>query len=90
MAAKKKENPAAKTPPPDSDDTQTTTTIVLRRERQVGEDVLKVDAKLATVVLEDGVGLNFLVDAIRNGVAGEAVVEPDAGAIEPSGKPEND
>ena len=70
-----------------------TTTIVLRREHRVGEGVRKEGAKLATVVLEDGVGLNFLVDAIRNGVAGEVVVEPetaDAGALEPSGKLEND
>ena len=43
--------------------------IVLRREMVIGEAPQTIGTPLAVVQLEPGISLNFLVDAVRNGLA---------------------
>ena len=50
--------------------------IELRRNCTVGEKQGKAGDKLGTIQLEPGVNLNFLVDAIRNDLAGEKRKKP--------------
>ena len=44
--------------------------IQLKRPTQVGADRCDVGHELAQITLADGCTLNYLVDAIRNGLAG--------------------
>lgn len=48
--------------------------ITLKRDTKVGEIHAKFGSVIAYVELAPGVSLNYVVDAIRNGVAGEANV----------------
>jgi len=45
--------------------------IAMRREHVVGDVKRARGEAIATVQLEPGVSLNFLVDAVRSGIAGE-------------------
>jgi hypothetical protein len=45
--------------------------VVLRRDAQVGDQQCATGRRLARVTLEPGVSLNYLVDAVRNGLAGD-------------------
>jgi hypothetical protein len=49
-----------------------TVDVVLRRDLQCGDQQLKVGDKLATVILEPGVSLNYLACAVENGFCGPA------------------
>jgi hypothetical protein len=52
----------------------TTVEIALRRDMQCGDRQMQLGDKLATVHLEPGVSLNYLVAAISARLAGEAEV----------------
>ena len=45
--------------------------LALRRDHKVGDGYWKAGTVIAEVTLKPGVELNFLVDAVRNGLAGE-------------------
>jgi hypothetical protein len=68
-------NPAELDPEPElaAADPPRELTIVLRQARKVGEFQRDAGFELAKVTLFEGVDLNFVVDAIRGGIAGEKV-----------------
>jgi len=45
-------------------------TVVLRKPRTIGDAELELGQVIGEVELEPGVSLNYLVDAVRNGLAG--------------------
>lgn len=45
--------------------------LALRRDHKVGDGYWKAGTVIAEVTLKPGVELNFLVDAVRNGLAAE-------------------
>ena len=62
--------PEVTQPMPDAD-LGTSVDIVLRAGRKVGDGFCEAGSRIATVQLEPDVSLNFMVDAVRNGLAGE-------------------
>jgi hypothetical protein len=55
----------------DDDEHYTVLQVVLRKERQVGDNHRPAGSVLADVRLHGDCSLNYLVDAVRNGLAGE-------------------
>ncbi len=50
--------------------------VALRRDHKVGEEYWKAGRVIGEVHLPEGISLNYFVDAVRNGLAGEVDPQP--------------
>jgi len=51
--------------------------IELRRDAKCGESSFAKGTHLARIVLDEGVELNYVVDALRGGIAGEVITKTE-------------